>query len=199
MNVACLLLAAGLSRRLGRAKQLLPWQGTTLVHYTAQTALAAQPDTVVAVLGHRADDVRAQLADIPVTCVFNPAYADGQGSSVACGAHWLMTHAACDAIVVLLCDQPFLSASHITQCVSAWQRTRPDVLVPRVNGQRTHPVVWSAHTLPLLAQLTGESAGRTLIAAGRVVPQYEDLTDPNLLIDIDTMDDYHAAQRIPQG
>ncbi|MFM7679357.1 MAG: NTP transferase domain-containing protein, partial [Roseiflexaceae bacterium] len=195
VKLACMLLAAGLSRRLGQPKQLLPWQGSTLVRYSAQVALAAQLDPIVVVTGHHADAVQAQVHDLAVTCIYNDAYADGQGSSVACGARWLLTQSpACDAVVVLLCDQPFLTAKHVTQCVAAWALHRPDVLIPRVDGVRTNPVIWAVHALPLLAQLTGEQGGRVLFTQGVVTPAFVDIADKDLLIDIDTHADYLAVQ-----
>ncbi len=200
MRVACILLAAGLSRRLGQPKQLLPWHGSTLVRYSAGVAYAAQLNPIVVVVGHRASDVQAQLTDVPVTCITNPAYADGQGTSVACGATWLMTQPACDAVVVMMCDQPFLTATHITDCVTAWAQHRPDVLIPRVNGTRTNPVIWAAHTLPLLAQLSGDQGGRVLFTQGVVTPSFVDMDDaPELLRDIDTTDDYTTAQQLADG
>lgn len=197
--MACLILAAGLSRRLGQPKQLLPWRGSTLVRYSAQVALAAALAPVAVVVGHHADDVCAQLADLPVTCVMNPAYADGQGTSVACGARWLLTQPAVDAVVVMLCDQPFLTVAHLTACVTTWQHQRPAVLVPQVNGTRTNPVMWAAHMLPLLSQLSGDQGGRALFAQGVVTPTFFDMHDEDLLIDIDTMPEYHAVQRRGEG
>lgn len=190
-----MLLAAGLSRRLGQPKQLLPWQGTTLVRYSAQVAVAAQLDPIVVVVGHHGDAVRAQLHDLSLTCIANDAYADGQGTSVACGATWLLTQSpACDAVVVLLCDQPFLTVAHVTACVTTWRMHRPDALVPRVNGVPTNPVIWAGHLLPRLAQLHGDQGGRTLFRDGAVTPAFMECTDADLLIDIDTHADYAAVQ-----
>lgn len=199
MNIACMLLAAGLSRRLGQPKQLLPWHGATLVRYSAQVAVAAQLNPIVMVTGHQADAVQAQVHDLAVTCVYNDAYADGQGSSVACGARWLHHQPPCDAVVVMLCDQPFLTVKHVTQCVAAWAVHRPDVLIPRVDGVRTNPVIWAAHTLPLLAQLTGDQGGRVLFTQGVVTPAFVDIADADLLIDIDTHADYLAVQHRIEG
>lgn len=199
MNIACLLLAAGLSRRLGQPKQLLPWRGTTLVRYSAQVAVAAQLHPVVVVTGHHADAVTAQLHDLAVTCVYNEAYAAGQGASVACGARWLQTQPVCDAVVVMLCDQPYLTAAHVRICVHAWQNTRPDVLVPRVHGTRANPVMWAAHTLPLLAQLSGDYGGRALFTQGVVAPTFFDIDDADLLVDVDTLADYQAIHPHNEG
>ena len=138
-------------------------------------------------------------ADLPVTCITNPAYADGQGTSVACGATWLSAQPTVDAVVVMMCDQPWLTAAHITSCVEAWAHQRPAVLIPRVDGMRTNPVIWAAHTLPLLAQLQGDQGGRVLFTHGAVTPAFIDIAAPELLRDIDTMADYTAAQQLHNG
>jgi CTP:molybdopterin cytidylyltransferase MocA len=80
-----------------------------------------------------------------------------------------------------------------------WAVHRPDVLIPRVDGVRTNPVIWAAHTLPLLAQLTGDQGGRVLFTQGVVTPAFVDIADADLLIDIDTHADYLAVQHRIEG
>jgi molybdenum cofactor cytidylyltransferase len=193
MTVAAIILAAGLSRRLGRPKQLLDWGGVPLVRHCVMTVRQSNLAAVAVVVGHQADAVRASVADLAVPCIANDAYASGQASSVACGAQWFLTQSY-DALMVMMCDQPLLTADHINACIDAWYATQPAVLIPRVAGQATNPVIWASPTVPLLTTLTGDQGGRVLFGAGQVVPQFWPIDAPELLRDIDTDADYEMLR-----
>lgn len=193
MRIAAIILAAGLSRRLGRPKQLLVWGGLPLVRHSLLTAQQSMLAAVAVVVGHQADAVRASVADLAVPCIENSAYATGQASSVACGAQWFLAQSY-DALMVMMCDQPLLTVAHIDACIGAWQATQPAVLIPQVAGHATNPVIWAAATVPLLTTLTGDQGGRVLFGAGKVAPQFWAIDAPELLHDIDTDADYAALR-----
>ncbi|MFN5058466.1 MAG: NTP transferase domain-containing protein [Chloroflexota bacterium] len=189
MKIVAAILAAGLSRRLGRPKQLLNWHGIPLVRHSTQTMIDAGVARVGVIIGHQAAHVRVALAGLPVDLTMNPDFADGQGSSVACAARWAIEHDA-DALVIGLCDQPLLQSAHVRQIVSAWIASQPAVLVPRVKQQPTNPVVWSRALLAELSTLTGEQGGRLLFQRGVATPTWYDMQTPELLEDIDSEEDY---------
>jgi molybdenum cofactor cytidylyltransferase len=189
MKIVAVILAAGLSRRLGRPKQLLDWHGVPLVRHSTQTMIDAGVDRVGVIIGHQAAHVRLALAGLPVDLTMNPDFADGQGSSVACAARWALVQQA-DALVVGLCDQPLLQSTHVQQIIAAWQVSQPVVLVPRVHQQPTNPVVWSHTLFGELSTLTGEQGGRLLFQRGVAIPTWYDMQEPKLLEDIDSEEDY---------
>ncbi|MEY3988988.1 MAG: hypothetical protein RI985_69 [Chloroflexota bacterium] len=189
MKIVAAILAAGLSRRLGRPKQLLDWHGVPLVRHSTQTMIDAGVDRVGVIIGHQAAHVRLALAGLPVDLTMNPDFADGQGSSVACAARWALVQQA-DALVVGLCDQPLLQSAHVQQIIAAWQVSQPAVLVPRVHQQPTNPVVWSHALLAELSTLTGEQGGRLLFQRGVAIPTWYDMQAPEMLEDIDSEEDY---------
>ena len=61
-STAAIVLAAGESTRMGRLKQLLPWDDTTLVDWQVRQALEAGADDVVVVLGHAAETIRTAVS-----------------------------------------------------------------------------------------------------------------------------------------
>ncbi|NBU64611.1 MAG: nucleotidyltransferase family protein, partial [Chloroflexia bacterium] len=99
-----------------------------------------------------------------------------------------------DALMVMMCDQPLLTADHINACIDAWYATQPAVLIPQVAGRTTNPVIWAAATVPLLTTLTGDQGGRVLFGSGQVVPQFWPIDTPELLHDIDTDADYESLR-----
>src|SRR5215470_15636112 len=84
-QLSAIILAAGAASRMGRPKQLLDWGGRPLVRVAAETALAAGLDQVVVVVGHARDAVAAALDGLPLRLVDNPAYAEGQSTSLRAG------------------------------------------------------------------------------------------------------------------
>jgi molybdenum cofactor cytidylyltransferase len=92
MTVALAILAAGASTRMApRKKQLVELDGEPLVHRAARLALASQASHVAVVLGAYADDIAPAIADLPVTRLDNPAWAEGMASSVRVAATWAAT------------------------------------------------------------------------------------------------------------
>lgn len=189
MKIVAAILAAGLSRRLGRPKQLLDWHGIPLVRHSVQTMRDAGIAHIGVIVGHHAADVRLALAGLPLDLTLNPDFADGQGSSVACAARWASAQDA-DALVIGLCDQPLLEPTHVQQIIAAWHQFHPPVLVPRVQMQPTNPVVWSRTLFGELETLNGDQGGRALFQRGVASPTWYDMNAPALLEDIDSEADY---------
>src|SRR4051812_41730274 len=106
MQAAAIVLAAGAATRMGRAKQLLRFRGTTLVQRAAVIACTAGFSPTVVVIGAEGQAVRGALTKHGTVIVENPRWEVGMGSSVAVGVHYLQAEAAgLDAIAILLADQ----------------------------------------------------------------------------------------------
>jgi molybdenum cofactor cytidylyltransferase len=147
---SAILLAAGLSRRMGGPnKLLLPVGGQPLVVRSLDTLLASGVAEVVVVLGHQAERVRSVLAPLAASGVArfveNPDYETGQVSSVRAGLAALGSPV--DGVLIALADQPALTPVDLIALQRAFaERTHGDFLVPVYDGQRGNPVVlaWSA-------------------------------------------------------
>ena len=154
VRAAAVILAAGLSARMGdRPKLLLDVGGAPMIRRTAENVLAFEPVETLVVTGHRSEEIEAALEGLPVRFVHNPRYAEGQPTSVAAGVSALAT--PCDAVMVVLGDQPLVTAPHLRSLVSAFcERGEASILVPFHAGQRGNPVVIEARHIP--AMMGGE-------------------------------------------
>ena len=185
--ITVVVLAAGTSERMGRCKQLLLYGGKPLVRIAAEAAVAAPVDEVVVVTGCQARKVRAALTGLPVKLVYNPAYIDGQGGSLAAGVRAASRRAA--AFVFLLADQPLVTASLIGRLLVAYRQTWPPALRPHYRGQPGHPVIIKATLRPQLEALSGDQGARPiLLSLGDQVLDLE-VEDPAIVFDIDTPED----------
>jgi len=184
--VAGIVLAAGASRRLGQAKQLLPWRGQPLVRHAVRTALAARLSPLVVVTGYRADEVQAALADLPIEFAHNPDWESGQSLSLQVGLGALPPETG--AVVFLLADQPHIPASLVRGLVERHAATLSPLVAPQIDGQRANPVLFDRQTFPDLMALRGDVGGRVLFSRNPVA--WVIWHDSSLILDVDTLEDY---------
>src|SRR5262245_16965133 len=138
---AAIVLAAGLSRRMGRQKLLLELGGKPVVRWAVEGVLPYVGDLIV-VTGHDDAAVRAALRGLAVRFVVNPRPEDGQGTSIATGAAVLA--AGTEAALVVLGDQPRLAADIIPTLLRERGRTGKAIVAPVYRGTQGTPVLFAA-------------------------------------------------------
>lgn len=164
--IAGVVLAAGASRRMGQPKQLLPLRGRPVLQHVIDAAAASRVGEIVLVLGHEADAIRGAVT-LPARAhvVVNPAWAEGQGGSLACGLAAIEGPAP--AAAVLLGDQPDVDATIIDAVLAAFRVEQDTALRPVWRtaagaGHPGHPVVLACRTWAELATLDGDRGAREL-------------------------------------
>ena len=182
-----IVLAAGAATRFGQPKQLLDWGGRPFVRAVAEQALTAGLTPVVVVTGCAADRVEAALDGLPIQIARNDGWQEGQASSIRAGLQALLAHTG--AAVFLLADQPQVTANVIRALIEAHQADLSPIVAPLIlEEHRGNPVLFDRVTFPDLAQLQGDTGGRSLFSEHAV--HYLPWHDAHLLIDIDTPEQY---------
>jgi molybdenum cofactor cytidylyltransferase len=191
-TIAAIILAAGAASRMGQPKQLLEWEGQPLIRRAAESALAGGCERVLVVVGAARAAVVAALVGLPVEIVENPNYAAGQSTSLRAGLAALGPEAA--AALVLLGDQPFVTAPILQRIVDTWRDTGAPIVAPVYAGQRGNPVLFARSVFPELLTIEGDQGARAILAAdhARVTPVHFD--DPRPLTDIDTPEEYRRLR-----
>jgi molybdenum cofactor cytidylyltransferase len=186
-TIAAIILAAGSSSRMGQPKQLLVWQGQTLIRSILAKVQAAGIAQIFVVLGANAEKIAAELDDLPVQLVHNPDWATGMGSSVVAG-----TQAAIpiqpEALLLTLVDQPFVSTRLLQEMIRQYT-LHPDAII--VSDYGTHPGVpalFPAFFFPKLLTLDGDAGARKIIRQhpGKIIS----LPFPEGNFDLDTPEDW---------
>lgn len=160
-----IVLAAGAGRRFGGPKQLAPLDGRPLIEH-AIAAMTAVPaiDPVVVVLGAHAERIEAEADLFGVEVLVCPDWEEGQAASLRMAVAAL---ADCDAVLVTLADQPF-----VTPQVIAGVLDRADARAPAVRatygGRPGHPVLLKRSLYPRLAAVQGDVGARAVLATVRV-------------------------------
>ena len=187
--IAAVVLAAGGSARLGRPKQLVTIDGEPLVHRAARAALDAGCRPVAVVLGAESDRVGAAVADLPVLPVSNPDWADGVGTSIACGMRAAAAHRPAGCIV-LPCDQPRLTALVLAGLIERFLRGDAQAVACAYGGTVGAPVLFTPALFDRLSALTGDSGAKRVL---RGCTPLEVVDFPGGELDIDTDADLQRA------
>lgn len=204
MSLAAVVLAAGGSARLGRPKQLLPYRGATLLDAVLATLRSPQVGAagirqVVVALGGAADEVAAAADLSGMTPVHAPDFGEGCGASMRTAVAALPEDT--DGIVVLLGDQPGVSAAAIVALVDAALGSGARVGATRYDDRLGHPLWFGRATFPDLLALRGDKAIWKLVGAAGA--DLVEVRAPGPVpADVDTEADYAALLRtegIPGG
>ena len=197
--VAMIVLAAGMSRRYGANKLLLPFGAGTVISTVISCVAQSAARPIVVVTGHEAERVQAELRarqpDVPLTFVPNPDYATGEMlSSVKTGVRALLPGPA-DAAMVVLGDQPLIRLDVIERLRVAYEQNCGDLIAPRfgLNGQRGHPVLIGRRWWNDLLALPPEGNVRELLRANLSSLVHVVVSDDSILGDVDTPEAYHEA------
>ncbi len=195
--VSGVVLAAGMSRRMGVPKQLLPYQGTTLLgHILAECRDSALTQTVLVTTRNVADQLGATELN-GVDLLINPYPEEGQSSSLKLG----LAHVSPGSLgaLVLMCDQPGISASVINRLVEGFTKTPSGVLVPLYHRQRGTPVLLARTFWPHLETLTGDTGARAVVADHPGSVRHVEVGHLGSLKDIDTPEQYEALLEETHG
>ena len=186
-TVSGVILAAGGSSRLGRPKQLLAFKGRPLLDHVVQNALSSNLGEIIVVLGAERGRVRVLMDLSKVHVVENEQFAKGQSTSVVVALDNVDRGAA--GVLVLLGDQPGVSADVINALVAAFDGDPQSIVMPSWRGTPANPVLFGRAYFPELRQLTGDEGARDLVkqAGDRVCLVPIDQPVPQ---DVDTEDDY---------
>ena len=181
--LAAVILASGESSRMqGKIKQLLDWNGISLIRHVTQQALGAEVQKVGVVLGSHIHEIQRAIDDLPIEILENPRYQTGQsaGMRVAINTYKNTYFNIC----FLLCDQPFVTSQLINSLICLHRKTLADIVAPRIDGSRGNPVVFDHRTFNDLLQIHGDQGGRELFNTHDVA--WLDIPVKRILIDIDT-------------
>jgi molybdenum cofactor cytidylyltransferase len=185
---AALVLAAGLSRRMGRFKLTLPWGERTVVGAVIATLAAAGLTEIVVVTGHRADEVSAALAGTSGRCVHNAGYASEEMlGSIQAGLAAMA--AGVEAALLCLGDQPQMEADTVRAVLAAGEVTGwAKIIIPSYQMRAGHPILLPRWIWPEILACRGTL--REALAAHRGQIEYLAVQTPSVLADLDTPEDY---------
>jgi molybdenum cofactor cytidylyltransferase len=195
-QTAGIILAAGMSRRFGRPKQLLKLKNKHLIEWVLDAALASRLDKVVLVLGHEHEKILQALGaktNLPrLQVVINRRYQEGQSRSLQAGLK--MVHKAYYAAMFLLGDQPRVQSSTIDELLARFRGSEKNICVPVHRGKQGNPTLFSRAMYCRLMAINGDFGARNIIREESEQVLFVEVDDPAEFVDIDTPEDIEKIQ-----
>jgi molybdenum cofactor cytidylyltransferase len=136
-RIAAIVLAAGCSSRMADFKPLLPLAGSTALERCIRLFRAAGVAEVIAVLGHRAEELQPLAERAGARCILNPHFEQGMFSSISAGSRALA--GGVEAAFVLPADIPLIRPHTIRRMASVFITRRDGIVYPVFEGRRGHP------------------------------------------------------------
>jgi molybdenum cofactor cytidylyltransferase len=190
-KIPAILLAAGLSSRMGAFKPLLRLGERTLLEHGIQTLLQSSViSEIIVVTGHRADEIRAALPPSPgLRLVFNANFAPGEMlSSVQTGIAALPADAK--GFILAFADQPAVAPATIHALVERFRQDEPPLTLPTHGGKRGHPVLISATLIPEIQATRDPDTLKTVVYRHLPHVTLVEVPDASIHEDLDTPEDF---------
>jgi molybdenum cofactor cytidylyltransferase len=189
MMITAIVLAAGIGRRMGQQKLLLPLGELTLIEHVVKQVMQGGVDGCIVVTGWDHDRIKPLIENLGARTVVNPhALEGGMLSSVRCG----LAHAnpAATGYLVCLGDLPGISNVLIKRMLKKIQNDQPDILSPVYESKRGHPLYFQAGFRDEVMERYDDVGLKGLLDAHkRLVTEFE-CSNEDILIDLDTPADY---------
>jgi molybdenum cofactor cytidylyltransferase len=195
-HVAAILLAAGQSRRMGAFKPLLPFANKSVIECCIDYLQDGGVETIVVVLGHRADEIRKRLAGRQVSFAVNPDPNSEMGASIAAGVGELPE--SCQATLIALSDHPAVPAPVVSSLIQTW-KNGARIAIPTWKDRGGHPVVVDLSLKAELLNLSSTGGLRALFDAHKKLVERVPVDSPYIARDMDTWDDYRTLHEEVTG
>lgn len=195
-HIGAIVLAGGMSRRMGQTKVLLPWtdRKTIIEHIIEQVSLARVPKITV-VTGHGAGEVHHLATLAGADAVHNDRYSIGEMlSSLKVGLRAMPAHVG--AALVVLGDQPRVQPKVISQVLMAYAEGSGDIVAPSYMKRRGHPILIDRRYWREILDLPDDGAPRDVIERHKDRIAYVNVDNDSVLRDVDTPDDYRQERRL---
>jgi molybdenum cofactor cytidylyltransferase len=198
MQTGIIILAAGNSSRLGQPKQLLKHHGKTLLQHVFEEAVAAAFAPIVIVFGSNADYIKANTNLATAEIVINENWQMGLATSIVVGMQIIVEQQDAEkkpsAMVITVCDQPFVSAKLLTQLVQMKSKTGSGIVASSYAGTLGTPVLFDQKYYDTLLKLQGDEGAKKLLTLHQADVSFVPFEHGH--IDIDTEQDYLNLQQL---
>jgi len=194
--ISSIVLAAGMSTRMGQLKALLDWGGEPLVCYQVRQLREAGADEVIVVLGYRSDEIHRRMKTAECRVMLNPRFHTGRAGSLRIGAKASDRNA--DPIVVVNVDQPATAA--VIRALLEAHAPEAAATRPVHDGRHGHPIVVAGALRPELLEADEAERGLDGILKRHAGAVRDVPAGPECLLDLNTPGDYesaHAATHAP--
>lgn len=195
--LSAIVLAAGLSKRMGTAnKLLLKYKNRTVVEIVVENVIASGIEEVIVVTGHEPELIQNVLSNLPVKTVYNPFYEKGMTTSIQTG----ITLSQGNGYMICLSDMVLLTSEDYSSLKASFEQEvqvdKKCICIPVYNGQKGNPVIFSAYYRELILQCEYMEGCKNIIADYKENVHLVQMNTSNILTDIDNPEDYNKLSQL---
>ena len=196
-KIGAIILAAGMSKRMGSPKLLLPLNGHPVIYHPIALAMQQELHPIVVITGQYIEEMsKVMKGNKDITFLYNPDYKSGISSSLKLGIKTLANHV--DAAMIFLGDQPFVHEQVVRSIQTVYENERENgkwIVRPRYAGQPGHPILFDHHLFENFLSLNGDEGGRSIINSHKECLKLIDFSEQLWGMDIDTSEDYEKVRK----
>lgn len=188
-NIGCIVLAAGSSSRMGQSKQLLPINGEPLLVKVINEILVSKVDKTIVVLGAKQQEHHDIIKHLPVYTTINQEWEKGMGSSIKTGLPELLSlEKTLDAVIITVCDQPYLTHQHIDKLIETYKRTPHKIIGSAYGNTIGVPALFDKDLFHKILLMRDDEGAKRLIYSEE--NKTTTIPFPKGNIDLDTPEDF---------
>ena len=182
------LLAAGMSSRLGRPKQLLAYQGDYLVNHAIKATEQVKDAVTVVIIGAEAETLLNEIKNVGVKVVLNQQFKEGMSSSIRCGVQYIQDYDRnIENIIIMVCDQPFVTAEYLHTLMERHAHTGAPMVASRYASSHGVPALFHKALFQSMGEINDHHGAKKIIEANLPIAEIVDFQEG--AYDIDTPDD----------
>jgi molybdenum cofactor cytidylyltransferase len=186
--IGAVILAAGMSQRMGEPKLFLPFKGHTIIEEVIDHVKASKVGCVRLIYGSHDERWKKLAREKDIACRKNSEYQKGQSTSVKKGVQ-IMPHGL-EGFIFILGDQPLVDSKIIDKMIDTFYERKASIVVPLYAGVRGNPVLFHGKWRDTLLSLTGDRGARNIIRQNRDEVSYVRFDHSIYNMDVDTKEDY---------
>ncbi len=193
-DIAILIMAAGASTRMEPVKQLLAWKGNTMLEHVYQRCRASRAGQTFIVLGAYAEKIKGNCTAPSADIFINPNWRKGLGNSIAFGVNSVLgVQPGLKGILIVLGDQPRVSANHLDKLISLWEKRGVAVAATRYREKTGVPALFDRKLFDEIRVLDGPRGAQPLLSS--TLKDIETIDGRDYIADIDTLEDYERLKK----
>ena len=191
-KLSILILAAGNSSRLGSPKQLIEFEGQTLIERITETALSISEEVLI-VLGGNSELILPKLERFNnvISTIYNSDWKEGMGTSIRIGVEKLAENS--DLIIILLADQPFISKVLLQNMLKSYAKTQNPIVSCTYSNTLGVPILFDKSVFFELLKLNGDKGAKSFLHLYK--NRISTIDFPEAIVDIDTLEDVENLKK----
>jgi molybdenum cofactor cytidylyltransferase len=195
-GIGAIILAAGMSKRMGQPKQFLNLHGKPLFLHGVETAVQSGLHPIVIVGGEHIELLKEQIRDLPAEVIHNPNFSQGLSSSLKTGVKAVQDKVS--AAFIFLADQPFIPVTVVKRLRESYYTEKLNnikIIRPRYASVPGHPVLFDREIFPELLCIEGDRGAQQVIQKHSAELKFVDFDNPLWGVDIDTPEEWQRYSK----